>query len=417
MTEPLRIAYISSVYPRASDTFVRGEVSLLRQMGFEVVPFSVRRPDPGQLFTDEVRRESEKTTYLLGGGKLALLAALLAQAVRAPGRMLSTFRLAYRTGSPGILARIKSIAYLAEAAKCARTMRRSGVRLLHNHIAENSATVAMLASELSGIPFSMTVHGPGIFFHPRRWALGEKIARASFTACISHFCKSQCMIFAAPEHWGKLALVRCGVSRETLESRKTPIPDEPRFVCVGRLCAEKGQVLLVEAIRRLRDRGVSCSLDLVGDGELRPQIEEAILRYDLHDRVQILGWMSSEEVLEKIRNARAMVLPSFAEGLPVVIMEAMALGRPVISSRIAAIGELVEEGVSGWLLPPSDIDQLTEIMERAATAEPQHLAEMGRQGALRVADQHDAMTEAQRLATLMRGCLADSTPSATSGFG
>jgi len=407
MTEPLRIGYISSVYPRASDTFVRGEVSQLRKLGFEVIPFSVRRPEKGQLLTDEVLRESKQTTYLLGDAKFTLLTAFVSQSMRAPARMLSALRLAWRTGNPGIVDRIKLIAYLAEAAKCAGRMRKAGVRLLHNHIAENSATVAMLASEMSGIPFSMTVHGPGIFFHPRRWALGEKIARSSFTVCISHFCKSQCMIFAAPDHWERLKVVRCGVDREVLESPTTPIPAEPRFVCVGRLCAEKGQVLLVEAIRRLRDRGVYCELELVGDGELRRQVEAAILQSELQDRVRVLGWMSHEEVLQKVRGARALVLPSFAEGLPVVIMEAMALGRPVISSRIAAIGELVEEGVSGWLTPPSDIDQLVDVMERAATAEPQRLAEMGRRGAQRVAAQHDAMTEAERLAGLMRDCLAD----------
>lgn len=405
MAEPLRIGYISSVYPRASDTFVRGEVAQLRQLGFEVVPFSVRRPDEGQLLTDEVLRESERTTYLLGDAKWALLTALVSQLLRAPGRTLSALRLAWRSGNPGLVDRFKMIAYLAEAAKCARSMRKARVRLLHNHIAENSATVAMLASEMSGIPFSMTVHGPGIFFHPRRWALGEKIARSTFTACISHFCKSQCMIFSAPAHWEKLNVVRCGVDRAVLESPRTPVPVEPRFVCVGRLCAEKGQVLLVEAVRRLRERGVHCVVELVGDGELRSQVDAAITQSGLQDRVRILGWMSHDEVLDRIRGARALVLPSFAEGLPVVIMEALALGRPVISTRIAAIGELVEEGVSGWLIPPSDVDQLVAVMERAATADPDELAQMGRRGARRVASQHDATTEAEQLARLIRECL------------
>ena len=142
-------------------------------------------------------------------------------------------------------------------------------------------------------------------------------------------------------------------------------------------------------------------------GRTRAEVEAAIAHHGLEANIVLLGWQDNAQVRERLGRARALLLPSFAEGLPVVIMEAMALGRPVISSRIAAIGELVEEGVSGWLTPPSDIDQLVDVMERAATAEPQRLAEMGRRGAQRVAAQHDAMTEAERLAGLMRDCLAD----------
>jgi glycosyltransferase involved in cell wall biosynthesis len=398
MAKPVRIAYLSSTYPRASDTFVRTEIEQLRRIGFHVETFSIRRPSREQIVSEAIRVEAEKTTNLLSEGVLALPFAVLATACTAPARFLRALWLGWRAGSRGVDARLRQIAYFCEAARLAREMRRLDVRHLHNHIAENSATVAMLASQMSGIPYSMTVHGPGIFFRPEQWALGEKIVRSAFTACISDFCKSQCMIFAPPDAWEQLKLIRCGVDESLIEAPIAAIPSEPRVVCVGRLCPEKGQALLIEAAHRLRQEGVTFEIELVGEGETREQLQALIRRYDLGDRVHLSGWVSSSEVFEKIRAARALVLPSFAEGLPVVLMEAMALGRPVIATSIAGIGELVQDGVSGWLVAPSSTPELTEAMRKVFTADPQELERMGRDGARRVQQQHNAAVEAKELA-------------------
>jgi glycosyltransferase involved in cell wall biosynthesis len=181
------------------------------------------------------------------------------------------------------------------------------------------------------------------------------------------------------------------------------VPEEPRLVNVGRLSEQKGQLLLIEAARLLRDRGVDFELVIVGDGPLRGELERRIDRFDLRDRVRITGFLDNDGVRRELTAARALVLPSFAEGLPVVIMESLALGRPVISTHIAGIPELIEPGRVGWLVPAGDVGPLADAMAEALAADPSELEQMGRLGAARVAEQHDARAEAANLAALFGG--------------
>lgn len=392
------LAYLTSQYARASDTFVRREVKLLRQRGHTVHTFSVRRPDGA--VDQDIATEQRNTLYLVEAGVPMLVLALLRTLVTHPLPLLRAAALNWRTGVPGVRPRLWQMMYLMEACLLAAELRRRGVQHLHNHIAENSATVAMLASTICGVPYSMTVHGPGIFFHAQQWALDEKIARSAFTACISDFCRSQCMIFTPPSAWGRLQLVRCGVDDAFLKAEPSAVPDAGRFVCVGRLCAEKGQALLVEAIGRLRDAGLDSELVLVGDGELRSAMEGRITELDLRDRVTITGWADSAAVRQHLLGARAMVMASFAEGLPVVIMEALALGRPVIATQIAAIPELVRPGETGWLTPAGNIDALTEALREALATPVAKLSAMGRAGHDLVAQRHHAETECGHLEAL-----------------
>jgi colanic acid/amylovoran biosynthesis glycosyltransferase len=396
--ESIRIAYLTSLYPRASDTFVRLEVQFLRAAGFDVQTYSVRRPDRSLLVGKAVEFEAKRTTFLLDRNPFRLIAAVLVTALIHPTRFLKAVILMWRTGAPGLKGRAMHAAYFVEAALLARLLRRLGVRHLHNHIGENSATVAMLASQMSGIPFSMTIHGPGIFFHPRHWALSEKIQRAVFTACISHFCASQCMTFAPTSAWKRLRVIHCCVDPTFLTASSQRIPTDPRFTFVGRLCAEKGILLLVEAIRRLQSRNIPVRLTVIGDGPLRAEIESSIAEYGLSANIELLGWQPSDVVRQCVLNSRALVLPSFAEGLPVVLMESLALHRPVITTQIAGIPELVESGVSGWLIEPGSVDALVAALQQACEASTERLAEMGRAGARRVAQQHDAHVEVAKLA-------------------
>ena len=183
-------------------------------------------------------------------------------------------RLAARTGNPGITGRMKQVAYLFEAALLAQQLQQRGVRHLHNHIGANSAHVAMLASGLSGIPYSLTIHGPHVFFALHQLALGEKIARAAFTACIGNFCRSQCEIVAPPEAWDRLKIVRCCVYPEFLQDEPTPVPADPKLVCVGRLAPEKGQLVMIEAARRLAEEHLEFEITLIGEGELKTTLQE-----------------------------------------------------------------------------------------------------------------------------------------------
>ncbi|HPD15151.1 MAG TPA: glycosyltransferase, partial [Planctomycetota bacterium] len=310
--------------------------------------------------------------------------------------------LMWRTGEPGLRGRARHFAYLLEAMLLTRLMTLAGVQHLHNHFGENSATVAMLASCISGIPYSMTIHGCYIFFHPRRWALGEKIARSRFTACVSHYSMSQCMVFTPEQAWGRMYLVRCCVAPEFLSATITPVPEAPRFVFVGRFCAEKGIPLLLEAVRRLSSDGVDIHLAMIGDGPLREGIAARIGELGLTNSVTLSGNQDSSYVRHAIRNSRALVLPSLAEGLPVVLMEAMALGRPVIATRVGGVGELVEHDLNGWLVDPASVDGLAEALREALSSPTNRLEAMGRAGAARVAELHDVRKEATKLAALFR---------------
>jgi colanic acid/amylovoran biosynthesis glycosyltransferase len=401
----MRIGYITGTYPRATDTFVRIEVETLRTMGFEVHPFSVKRPDESHFVDQSIRSEAGRTVFLLGAGPVRLFGSAIRMAIGRPKCFLSTLALMWKTSLPGLRGFARSVAYLLEACLLARILAEREIQHLHNHIGENSATVAMLASQLSGVEYSMTIHGPGIFYHPRQWSLGEKIARSRFTACISDFCRSQCMIFAPPESWHRIHIIHCGLGDRFLASDPQPIMEELRFVHIGRLVPEKGTLVLLDAIRQLRDQGVEAHVTIVGDGQLRPVLEQRIELHQLQDQITLTGLLDSDRVAEEIRLSRAMVLPSFAEGLPVVIMEALALGRPVISTYVAGIPELVKRGENGWLVPAGDVNALADAMREAVEASPEQLAIMGRTGRKAVLERHDVKNEVAKLAALFEAVI------------
>lgn len=395
------IAYLTSAYARAADTFIRGEVKQLRALGFTVHTFSIRKSHEQEMVSDEVRREQANTDYLLEGNKLRLFWAAIRLGFAHPIRFTRIKLLAQRISPPGIKARLWHIAYLLEAAYLAQQLKAKGVTHLHNHLGENSATVAMLASVLSGIPFSMTVHGPNEFDHPMQIALGEKIHRSAFTVAISNFGRSQLWRWCRASNWDKVKVIHCGVDEEFLGRPLTPPPQARRLVCIGRLSEQKGQLVLIEAAARLAKEGQSFEIVLIGDGPMRRALEEAIRHHEIQDRVRIAGWMDSGAVRDELLKSRALVMPSFAEGLPVVIMEAMALGRPVISTSIAGIPELVKDQINGWLIPAGSADALADAMRCALDAPSEQLATMGAAGAAAVAEQHDAKKEAEKLAQLI----------------
>ncbi|HSU66183.1 MAG TPA: glycosyltransferase [Tepidisphaeraceae bacterium] len=400
------LAYLTSAYARASDTFIRGEVRQLRAMGFTVHTFSIRRSEPEQMVSDDVRQEQANTDYILEGSKLRLLKAAAKRLVKTPGRFMAALSLAQRCSPPGLKARVWHLAYVIEAAYLAEQLEARGVRHLHNHIGENSAAVAMLASLLSGIPYSLTIHGPNEFDQPIQLALGQKVRRSAFTATISSFSKSQLCRWCDLEQWKKIHVVHCGVDDEFLSHPATPAPAAPRLVSIGRLSEQKGQLVLVEAAALLAALGVEFELVLVGDGPMRPQLEKAIRENGLTGKVRLAGWMDSAGVRRELLESRALVMPSFAEGLPVVIMEALALSRPVLSTSIAGIPELVRDRRNGWLVPAGSAQKLSETMREILALTSDELAEIGRRGMQDVAREHNQSTEAAKLAGLFEASAA-----------
>lgn len=393
----MRIAYFINQYPKVSHSFIRREILALERQGFEVVRYALRGWD-GELVDAEDQREREKTRYVLRRGLTGLLPAVLQAWVKAPSRFLDALGLAWRMGRRADRPLAYHLVYLAEACRLLPWLRECGIQHLHAHFGTNSAEVALLAHALGGPPFSFTVHGPEEFDKPQFIHLGEKIRHAAFVVAISSYGRSQLYRWVEQGQWDKIQVVHCGLESAFHAVAPVPVPAAPRLVCVGRLCEQKGQLLLVEAVRLLAQRGVEVKLMLAGDGELRAAVEDLIALYGLQRRIEITGWISSEQVRAEILAARALVLPSFAEGLPVVIMEAMALRRPVLTTYVAGIPELVRQGENGWLFPAGAVDELVEAMADCLALPTEALERMGEAAHRRVLERHDIDTEVEKLA-------------------
>lgn len=397
----LRVAYLVNRYPAPSHSFIRREIEGLEAGGARVERYAIRPVDT-ELPDPRDQAEQRRTRTLLGAGALELASGLL-EALRSPRRLLRAAVTAARLGWRSERGLLRHGAYLAEAALLARWLRRSGADHLHAHFGTNPATVALLCEELGGPPWSFTAHGPEEFDAPGPLGLGLKVERARFAVGVSSFGRSQLLRHGGLEHARKVHVVRCGLDPAMLDRPPSPVPAAPRLVCVGRLCADKCQGLLIEAVAALVASGKEVELELVGDGPTRPALEAQVRRLGLEKRVHFTGWASSAGVRAALLEARALVLPSAAEGLPIVLMEALALGRPVVTTWVAGIPELVQPGVSGWLVPSGSREALVEALRAVLAATPAELARMAAAGRARVLEAHDARRSADALRTLFEG--------------
>lgn len=384
-------------YPKVSHTFIRREILALESLGYEVMRLSVRGwdndlPDA----TDE--QERLRTRYLLKDGVSSLLKAAWRVFLDRPLVLIKALRTAVSMGFHADRPWPFHVIYLLEACQALLWLREKNIQHVHAHFGGNSTEVALLIKLLNGPGYSFTVHGPEEFDKPEFIHLGFKISNAAFVVAITSFCRSQLYRWSPYAEWKKVKVVRCGIEPEFHKNLPADFPVEPRLVCVGRLCEQKGQLILLEAASKLNARGISFQLVLAGDGEMRAEIEREIDVRGLKSQVHITGWISSAQVREEILKSRALVLPSFGEGLPVVIMEAMALKRPVISTYIAGIPELVQDGVNGFLCPAGDVNRLADQMEKCLRAGSEQLTQFGERAQTSVLEMHDSMTEAKKLA-------------------
>ena len=280
------------------------------------------------------------------------------------------------------------------------------IQHIHAHFGTNSTTVVMFAYLLGGAPYSFTVHGPEEFDKPEFISLAEKISQCRFVIAISSYGRSQLLRWIPVEQWPKVKIVHCGLDADFLEGNEESVTSSSKtLLCVGRLCEQKGQLLLLESIKALKHEGIECHLVLAGDGPMRPEVERRIAEYNLEDHVEITGWISSEQVKTLLIESRGLVLPSFAEGLPVVIMEALALYRPVISTYIAGIPELVINGKNGWLVSAGDSNALTHAMRDLLNTNSEVLLKMAKGGHQAVNSQHNIDIEAAKLTQLFEKAL------------
>lgn len=359
----MRLAYLCGEYPRATDTFIQREVKSLRMVGFHVETISVRHPSYLEQGTDEQRQERRGTHYLLPCSPWRVLSDHLSILLHTPGRYLRGLWLALRVRSPGIRSLIYQLFYFAEAGLVASLMKKQGLSHIHNHAPDASGYVAMLAAEIGDLTYSMTLHGFGILSEPRRWRLKEKIERSLFTICVSYHARSQAMLWSERAFWPRIHVVHCGIDLKQARTSHSHTGEGQNILFVGRFDHVKGLPILLDAFAILADRDSRLHLNLVGDGPERTALEKIVLEKNLVKHVTFHGYRSQAELRDLYTKADVFVMTSFAEGIPVVLMEAMAYGVPVIAPRITGIPELVIDGVNGLLTTPSDVNCLVAQIE------------------------------------------------------
>ncbi|HEX3151193.1 MAG TPA: glycosyltransferase [Gemmataceae bacterium] len=395
----MRIAYLTNQYPHVRHTFIRREIVALEGHGVEVVRFSIR--DSGSEAVDPADKlEYAKTRSLLAGGKLVLLLAFIAHALTRPMRFLRALREAIRFGRRSERGVLRHLVYLAEACRLRRWLASEHVDHLHVHFATNPAAVARFCQSLGGPTYSITVHGPEEWDQPEALSLRDKYEAAAFVVAVSDFGRCQVFRWTSLSTWPKVHVVRCGVDDAFLNAEPQPVPNTNQLVLVAGLVEQKGHLLLIQALARVRAAGVPFQVLFVGDGHLRPTLENQVKTLGLDGSVTFAGWQTNAEVRAHLLASRALIMPSFAENLPVAMMEALAIGRPVLGTYIAGVPELVEAGINGWLVPAGNVEATAAAIIQILQMSVDDLTRMGRAGADRVRTLHNARNEAQRLKQL-----------------
>jgi glycosyltransferase involved in cell wall biosynthesis len=406
----MRLAYFINQYPKVSHTFIRREIHALEALGFEVHRYALRGHGSETLVDAADLEEAQRTRYIVSQGLVPLAWQFLVLALQRPLRLwraLSMMRRIHRRSHRPL---VMHLASLAEGAALARWTEAAGVHHIHAHFGTNSAEVALLARLWGSAPYSLTLHGSDEWDRPLQWALSEKVQHAAFVVAISSFTRAQLMRWIRLADHDKLHVVHCGVDDAFLQSPVTPVPDVQRFVCVGRLCNEKAQTLLIDALALLRHRGLRPHLVLAGDGDLRDRVQALIDHHRLADQVTLTGWVDGQRVRDEIIAARALVMPSCMEGLPVALIEAMTLQRPVISTYVGGIPELVRPGREGWLVQAGCAESIADAMQACLQTPVDVLSRMGAAGHARIVERHRTVDAAAQLARLFEASAATDSP-------
>lgn len=400
----MRIAYLASRYPAVSHTFILREVAALRGRGVEIDTFSVRRSRPDEYGGPEDENEAARTRWIVPIRVGSFLSAL-AWATTRPVRSARVLVKAVTSRDARFAGRLRWLAYFLEAVQLAHWLVKENHTHLHCHFGNSGASTGMLAAELADISFSMTCHGSELL-EPERFCLVEKVRRARFVACVSRAGRARLMALCDQRFWDRLIIVRCGVPVDLAEPSSGRLPTAgtdatSRLICVGRLSREKGHLVLLEALAKLKNQGAAIRCQFVGDGPQRPEIEESIDRLQLRDVVSLTGSLTPERVAEALRVSTLFVLGSFAEGVPVVLMEAMAAGVPVVATRVGGVPELIEHGEMGLLVEPGDAAALSAAIQ-SMIADPERAAAMAVKARRRVMEEFDIEKSAQRLFGIFR---------------
>jgi len=397
----MRVAYLVNLYPKISHSFIRREIQALESQGVVVQRYAIRSTSE-PLVDAADREELAKTEVLLDRGPLRLLWSLARVAIGHPIRFLQTLALAVRTGVGSDRGLVRHLFYVVEASALLGILQRDPVDHVHAHFGTNSAAAAMYCAALGGPGYSFTAHGTESFDAPHRVRLGEKAKRARFAVTVCEYGRRELIAASQGIDSSTVHVVRCGLDEAFLAAPARSGVAGTQLVLVGRLSPEKGHRVLLDAAALLQQLDLDFRIVLVGDGDLRSEIERQVATLGLVDRIHFAGWQDHAGVKEILSESRALVLASFGEGLPVVIMEAMAMGRPIVSTDVGGISELVVNSDTGWLAPPGDPERLAEAMRLALGSSDDELAAMGQRGRERVLRMHDANHEAAKLHELFK---------------
>jgi colanic acid/amylovoran biosynthesis glycosyltransferase len=410
-TRNIRVGYLASHYPAVSHRFLLREIQALRRCGIEVETLSIHRAPAAELLSEADREEGRRTYAVWPPQVLALVRSHLTALLRQPARYLDTLVFALRRANPGVRGRLRGLFHFAESIAIWDVARRRGVRHIHASFADSASDAALLATRFAdgAWSWSLAIHGPVEFEDLSLNRLAEKVNAARFTVAISDFGRSQLMTLAAEERWKDIHVVHCGIDpAECVVAPRSLQGEEPEILCVGRLIQRKGQSLLIEAVAALGERGVPARLTVVGDGPTRGHLEALARTIGVKDRVRFAGAVGHDEIVRLLRAADIFCLPSFSEGVPVVLMEAMAHSLPVVTTQIMGIPELVENGDNGLLVAPGRVDVLVDALAYLA-ADPELRDRLGARGREKVLSEFDVNTSARQLEALLVEALDDVT--------
>jgi colanic acid/amylovoran biosynthesis glycosyltransferase len=417
MTPPMnssrtrRMAYLSAQHPMLSMIFIVREIAQLEQLGFDIEVASVNNADrPRDKLTAIEAAQADKTYYIKAHGLAGALAAHAHTLFTRPLRYLRGWRYAASLAGLDLRALAMQCLYLTEALMLGRWMQRRQLAHVHVHLGSQPATVGLLAKQVFDIGLSITVHGADEFYDAWRQHLAQKVAHADFIVCISNFARSQLMFVSDSRHWNNLVVCRLGIDVTLFNPRPytRTRADEPfHILCVGRLSAAKGQQLLIEAVARLRGMGRPVSLDIVGGGANMPVLQALVRQHGLADVVTLSGPVNQDRIREHYARADCFAMASFAEGVPVVLMEAMSMQIPCVTSHITGIPELITHDENGLLTPPSNVDGLVAQLDRLI-ADPVLARRLGEAARTQVQMHYDLQGNVAKLAAIFAERVTDS---------
>jgi glycosyltransferase involved in cell wall biosynthesis len=396
------IAYLASELGTLSGTFVYREIRALRRLGATVVCFGTRRPQE-RVRSEEANSVVAETTYLYDSvGRIAVDA--LAFGLRNPRRLMTTLQAAWGDCLQGQLPdgkeRLKLVWHAVVGLSLARRMLRHNVGHVHAHFAHVPTSIAMYAGIAGGMPFSFTGHANDLFERPT--LLPEKLGRCAFSSCISDYNRDH---LRAVHALARLPIVRCGIDLDEFAFSPHSFAQVPhRILFVGRLVEKKGPSLLLEALAKLRNGGTTLVADIVGTGPLLESLTRRSRELGLATTVQLHGAQPQEKVRELLYRATVFVLPCVVsstgdqDGIPVALMEAMAAGVPVLSTRVSGIPELIETGVSGLLVDPGDSSELASALA-SLLSQPELRRTLAHGARRRIEEEFSLVMNARRLLT------------------